>query len=111
MNNLLEISGNLALVPKLATCFWDVWLTLVFLAYAGVSCLFSYCGWSAKFIDICVQYANVHCFKINGKRSFVIGFIKSGTSACDLPEFLLNGNMLSCQEISIIWVLFGYAGS
>ena len=51
-----------------------------------------------KLMDICVQYAYVHHLKINGKKSSVIGFIKSVTSSRNLPEFSLNGITLSCQE-------------
>ena len=51
-----------------------------------------------KMMDICLQYANVRHLKINGKKSSVIGFIKSVTSLLNLPEFSLNGITLSCQE-------------
>ena len=51
-----------------------------------------------KMMDMCVQYANVHYLKINGKKCSVIGFIKSVKSSRNLPEFSLNGITLSCQE-------------
>ena len=51
-----------------------------------------------KMMDICVQYAEVHHLKINGKKSSVIGFIKSVMSSRNLPEFLLNEITLWCQE-------------
>ena len=79
------------------------------LAYADDSLLISpTAAGLQKVMDICLQYANVHHLKVNGKKSSVIGFIKRVTSSRNIPEFPLNGISLSCHEninhLGVVWI-------